>query len=326
MLLHETPLFSHFTINRSTLLRSKPAKIKQLFTNPTSKHYFVWKGKLLFDCNNETPILTSLNYYHRSISFCKKEYNYEPIFLGIDKNIPLFLHDISDWNDKKENNTKKFSFDDPTRNYHPQFPKNWFFCETRNILNLLSFKDAEICAIAKGIFEWHQTNKFCTNCGYETETKMQGWERHCPVCAFKHFPRTDPVVIMLIINKGKTLLGRSPNWPSGLYSCLAGFMEPGESIEAAVRRETYEEAGVTLNKVEYVTSQPWPFPASLMIGCTAEAKSQILNIDEKELEDAIWVTRTELDYVINNQNPSWSPARVGSIARFLIDSWRHKIL
>ena len=137
----------------------------------------------------------------------------------------------------------------------------------------------------------------------------------------QHFPRTDPVVIMLILSGNSVLLGRSPAWPQGMYSLLAGFMEPGESIEAAVRREVLEEAGVPVGQVDYLSSQPWPFPSSLMIGCRGTALSRDIRRDPVELEDARWVGREAVLAAMNGQDPDLRPARQGSIARFLLERW-----
>ncbi len=126
---------------------------------------------------------------------------------------------------------------------------------------------------------------------------------------------------MLILHGNSVLLGRAPSWPEGMYSLLAGFMEPGESIEAAVRRETFEEAGVTVGEVQYLSSQPWPFPSSLMIGCMAEAEDRAITRDPEELEDARWVTREEVLAGMTGALPGLRPARRGSIARFLIERW-----
>jgi NAD+ diphosphatase len=148
-----------------------------------------------------------------------------------------------------------------------------------------------------------------------------GWRRQCPSCGAQHFPRTDPVVIMLICHGNSVLLGRASTWPQGMYSLLAGFMEPGESMEAAVRRETWEETGVRVGPVGYLSSQPWPFPSSLMIGCRGEALSHDIHRDPAELEDARWVTREEAMAALSNQNPDLRLARPGSIARFLLERW-----
>ena len=137
----------------------------------------------------------------------------------------------------------------------------------------------------------------------------------------KSFPRTDPVVIMLIERADSILLGRSSLWPKGMYSCLAGFLEPGESIEDAVRRETFEEVGITLNSVKYITNQPWPFPHSLMIGCRAATTQKYLKIDYAELEDARWFKKNELISLNESENPKLKLARKGSIANHLIENW-----
>ncbi len=148
-----------------------------------------------------------------------------------------------------------------------------------------------------------------------------GWRRTCTACGTQHFPRTDPVVIMLILHGNALLLGRSPAWPPTMYSLLAGFMEPGESIEAAVRREVFEETGVPVGKVDYLSSQPWPFPSSLMIGCVGQALAREITLDPNELEDARWISREGVMAALNGEDPEIRPARPGSIARFLIERW-----
>jgi NAD+ diphosphatase len=150
---------------------------------------------------------------------------------------------------------------------------------------------------------------------------MGGWQRNCPDCGRSHFPRTDPVVIMLITRDDSVLVGRSPGWPEGMYSLLAGFVEPGETMEAAVRREVFEEAGIKVGHVDYLASQPWPFPASLMFGCSGEALSSEITLDPAELEDAMWVTRADMEIVFAGNHPIMKPAREGAIAHFLLDNW-----
>lgn len=150
---------------------------------------------------------------------------------------------------------------------------------------------------------------------------MAGWQRDCPSCDRKHFPRTDPVVIMLITHGNSVLMGRSPQWPEGMYSLLAGFVEPGETIEAAVRREVFEEAGVRVGDVEYLASQPWPYPSSLMFGCRGEALTRDITIDPIEIEDALWITREEMLDVFAGTHPVIKPARIGAIAHFIMQHW-----
>jgi NAD+ diphosphatase len=149
-------------------------------------------------------------------------------------------------------------------------------------------------AEAKSILQWHSRHRFCSNCGHATDAVDAGWKRLCPACKAEHFPRTDPVVIMLIVDGDQCLLGRSPRFIPGMWSCLAGFIEPGEAIEDAVRRETREEAGILCGRIKYFRSQPWPFPSSLMIGTHAEAKSRDIVIDATELEAARWFSKDEI--------------------------------
>ena len=149
-------------------------------------------------------------------------------------------------------------------------------------------------AEAKAVLHWHARHRFCSNCGAPTVVVDAGWRRDCAQCQAQHFPRTDPVVIMLAIDGDDCLLGRSPRFIPNMWSCLAGFLEPGETIEDAVRRETLEEASITTRRVRYLASQPWPFPSSLMIGCYAEATSREIVVDTEELEGARWFSKEEL--------------------------------
>lgn len=161
-------------------------------------------------------------------------------------------------------------------------------------LSMLPAEDAAIYGTARSLLDWHNAHQFCGACGGTTKLFRAGWGRQCTACNKEHFPRTDPVVIMIAEYEGKGLLGRQAAWPKGNYSALAGFLEPGESIEEAVRREIQEESGVICGAVRYVTSQPWPFGGSqLMIACVAEAKGDAITLDTNELEDALWVTKDE---------------------------------
>jgi NAD+ diphosphatase len=168
---------------------------------------------------------------------------------------------------------------------------------------LLPGEDLGLLSTARALATWHQSHRFCSRCGAQSAASDGGWKRHCDACGADHFPRTDPVVIMLAVDGEKCLLGRQPRFPPGMYSALAGFMEPGETIEAAVRREIFEEAGVTTNAVRYLGSQPWAFPMSLMIGCAAQATSTTVTLDQEELEDARWFDKTEVRLMLAGEHP-----------------------
>lgn len=169
---------------------------------------------------------------------------------------------------------------------------------------LVAPEDQSSLATAKALLFWHERHRFCSNCGKPTKPAQAGWRRDCASCGGQHFPRTDPCVIMLAIHGGECLLARQTRFPPGMWSALAGFVEPGESIEEAVRRETLEEAGLPAGRVAYFASQPWPFPMSIMIGCFVEAKTHKLKIDEVELEAARWVTKDECSLLLTGKHPA----------------------
>jgi NAD+ diphosphatase len=179
-----------------------------------------------------------------------------------------------------------------------------------------------ILAEAKALLHWHGRHRFCANCGARTTLSCAGFRRDCASCDTQHFPRTDPVAIMLVARGDRCLLGRQSRFAPGMYSCLAGFIEPGETIEDAVRRETLEEAGVRVGSVRYFASQPWPFPASLMIGCIAEALSEELTVDRDELEDARWFARDEVLLMLEGRHQAGLRGPVAmAIAHHLMRHW-----
>lgn len=177
-------------------------------------------------------------------------------------------------------------------------------------------------AQGRSLFAWHARHGFCANCGRVTTIAQGGYRRDCAHCGAEHFPRVDPVAIMLVLDGERALLGRQPRFKTGSYSCLAGFIEPGETIEDAVRREVHEEAGVRVGRVDYHSCQPWPFPSSLMIGCLAAATSTQIVIDRTELEDCRWFPRDEVRAMLAGTHPDGlvCPPRM-AIARRLIDAW-----
>ena len=241
------------------------------------------------------------------------------LFLGIDAEGPLFAADISGWQPESLPKVSD-AFTDLSEIHHPALPEGAVFRELRQVMAALSPRDAELCATASAMFSWHRSHRFCARCGAGSEMEDGGWRRGCAACGGQHFPRTDPVVIMLITHGNDVLLGRSPGWPEGMYSLLAGFVEPGEPVEAAVRREVREEAGIAVGAVRYLASQPWPFPNSLMFGMAGEALSREIVLDD-ELEDALWLSREQMLEVVAGRHPRLKPPRPGAIAGFLIRNW-----
>jgi NAD+ diphosphatase len=187
---------------------------------------------------------------------------------------------------------------------------------------LVARKHLPPLAQAKSLLRWHGGHRRCSNCGAPTRITHAGWRRDCADCGAEHFPRTDPVVIMLAIDGERCLLGRQPRFAKGMWSCLAGFVEPGETIEDAVRREILEEVGIVCGRVSYFASQPWPFPMSLMIGCHTQALTTELKVDHCELEDARWFARDEVAAMVLRQHPDGLTAtHPFAIAHHIIRAW-----
>ena len=231
----------------------------------------------------------------------------EPILLGLDGDAPRFAVDVS-------------AVPEPTAETCA-LEAGIEFQGLRTAAPNLPAADAAIATQARSLVGWHERHPYCAVCGGETRARNGGGSRACTACGAEHFPRTDPVVIVVVSRGGRALLGRSGRFPGNLYSALAGFMEPGESVEEAVRREVEEEAGVRVGAVRYVFSQPWPFPASLMLGCLAEGLSDEITIDPEELEDARWFSRTELTEALEGRSEVMSVPEPIAIAHHLIRAW-----
>jgi len=177
-------------------------------------------------------------------------------------------------------------------------------------------------AMAKSMVSWHQRHGYCANCGARSTMSDGGWKRTCPSCKTEHFPRTDPVVIMLVTSGEKCLMGRQKQFPPGMYSCLAGFVEAAETIEDAVKREILEESGIHCTDVKYYMTQPWPYPSSLMIGCSARATSEAITVDHMELEDARWFDRDEAMLMLKREHPDGlAGPHPFAIAHHLLGHW-----
>ena len=308
--------FSGSGLDRACDLRGTNGVIGKLIENGMVRTVLFWRGKPLV----ELPKLDKLAYFPTEHPILKSAS--EPILLGRDENGELLIAaDLHDWQPHDFDEMQIHDFIDSSLQMHPALDNDLAFAELRRIMNLLSARDAEIASTAKALLGWHQTHQYCSRCGSKNQIAMSGWQRICESCGGQHFPRTDPVVIMLVIFGNKVLLGRSRGWPKGMYSCLAGFVDPGETIEAAVRREVFEEVGITTGKVSYIASQPWAFPSSLMIGCVTEALDEEIAIDENELENALWISREEMAASHAGLTPEIRPARKGAIAHYLITRW-----
>ncbi len=313
----EDVTFGGSNLERAAHLRN-PQDQEKLQRSATARTCLFWRGKpCLVGAERGPAALAQVELTHSVLADQKEDL----MFLGVSEDgAPYFAADISGWVPDEVPESLN-AFLDSSAQHHPALPKDHAFVELRQNMTRLSPRDAELAASARGVFEWHRFHAFCSKCGEISHVAKAGWQRTCGSCGRHHFPRTDPVVIMLVTHGNSVLLGRSPGWPQGMYSCLAGFMEPGETMEAAVRREVFEETGVKVGQVDYLASQPWPFPASLMMGCHGHATSTEIKIDPEEIEDAIWMTKEEMVEVFEGRNSAVLPARKGAIAHFLLTRW-----
>lgn len=200
------------------------------------------------------------------------------------------------------------------------------FEEMRSAAARLPARDTAVLGCAKALFEWHARHGFCANCGEASRIADGGWKRECAACSAEHFPRVDPVVIMAPVLGDRICLGRQKRFPRGMYSALAGFVEPGESMEEACAREVAEEVGLTVTRVRYQSTQPWPFPSSLMIGLIADVADDALTLDHEEIDEAVWLTREEARAALSGGATLESGARVFvppplAIAHQIVKAW-----
>ncbi|MEM7723378.1 MAG: NAD(+) diphosphatase [Pseudomonadota bacterium] len=320
MRLAEMVTFGGSQLDRAAHLRSDGAALEQSLRGG-APILPMWRGKPFVTGAPDAPRPMRLSCHPETHPIFHSATE-APIFLGLNDGAPVFAQDVSAWEPPEPVDEAQIgAFLDPSVQVHPAAPEDTAFRELRGVMTALGPLDAELAATARAMLTWHRSHRFCARCGAASDLSQAGWQRTCPSCGAHHFPRTDPVVIMLITRGDKVLLGRSPGWPERMYSLLAGFVEPGETIEAAVRREVLEESGIKVGAVRYLASQPWPFPASLMFGCQGEATSEQITIDPVEIEAARWVTRSELLEVFAGTNPEIAPARKGAIAHFLLQHW-----
>ncbi len=310
----EQVTFGGGALDRAAHLRSDLEALDELRKESGACILPLWKGKPLVAQNNAALQLVD------STHPVMDNILGSPIFLGLSDDFPIFAVDVSPWQPEPGTQVPQEGvFFDPSLQELPG--SGGIFSELRGVMARLSPLDGELAATARSILLWQRSHKFCAVCGVKSEVSQAGWQRSCPDCGSHHFPRTDPVVIMLVTHGNSVLVGRSPGWPDGMNSILAGFVEPGETLEAAVRREVFEETGITTGPVSYLASQPWPYPSSIMIGCQSEAQGRDITLDPNELEDAFWLTREEMMDVFAGLSDRMSPPREGAIASFLLRNW-----
>ena len=291
------------TLDRAAIQRDDEVWVEGRRTGDGTYIVPVWRDKsLLVAGDNPEAVLVSGAEARALIDMAS-----DLVLLGIDGETSYFAVDVS-------------ASDHPT--LAPLIGKA-DFVDLRETGPLMEASQGAMLAYARGIIHWHRNHRFCGRCGGPTESRQAGHQRSCadPSCGREHYPRTDPAVIMLVTrdgDDGACLLGRQSAWPAGRFSTLAGFVEPGETLEAAVAREVFEETAVQVSDVRYLGSQPWPFPASLMVGFRARATSRRIKFDKVELQDARWFTR---DQVQNFEKLGYRLPRPDSIARWLVDTW-----
>ncbi len=291
--------FAHGALDRSAQLRTRPELVEALRYAPEARFYAFCGDTAILKKHGETatPLL-------RAAELPLPDRQQEVLFLGRDEEAGRFAVLIA-----------------PEAEDALKADESFLLIGLRALALDERTSPADLGAIAQGkaMLHWHATHRFCAKCGASSAVAEAGWKRVCTACAAEHFPRTDPVVIMLTVDGDRCLLGRSARFPPGWYSTLAGFVEPGETIEDAVRRETFEEAGILGGRVTIMANQPWPFPASLMIGAYVEARSTKVAVDLDELEDCRWFSREEVRQMLAGTHPDGFgvPAKM-SIASHLI--------
>lgn len=305
--------FSGGALDRAAGLRDDAAAIEQCLAVPQARILPLWRGKPLMAADT----LGWVRPGHPVLA----DGSEPPILLGRARDETWFAADVSAWRPDEQDLPPSGAFFDPTEQRHPDLPPDHRFVELRGVMTRLTPTEAEIAATAKALTGWHRSHRFCSSCGQRSQMIQAGWQRLCPECGARHFPRTDPVVIMLVTAGNRALIGRSRGWPEGMYSCLAGFVEPGETVEAAVRREVAEEAGIGIGRVDILSTQPWPWPSSLMIGCHARALDDAISLNDNELEAARWITREEMMHTLAGRHPDIRPPRAGAIAAHLMTLW-----
>lgn len=299
-------IFSGFPLDPADHLRTDENWLSERLTHKSSRFLLYWRGRPLMDISD------GLRLAYRSADEVKAITGHNPekadwVFMGIDGDVATFAVALNEaWTP----------------------PAHEKFIDLRSIAMQISVDGfsaiPSLLGRGKMLLEWNGRRHFCSCCGHKTKVDRGGYVRKCvnDLCAAEHFPRTDPVVIMLVTTRDKCLLGRGVGWREGNFSALAGFMEPGETIEEATRREVLEEARITVGDVTYIKSQPWPFPSSLMIGVQAKALTTEITIDANELTEARWFDKAYLkDIFETGGDKSFRVPPKIAIARYLLEEW-----
>ena len=298
--LHENPL------DRAHLLRQSQEDLQGALAHPEARVHLVWRSKSLVVPGEPKAAFVEPRRLGEFLDEVIEHALERLLFLGVQQETPTFALDVS-------------HVDDPTGLTDALGGE---FSDLRQLGAILPSEDANLMAYARALATWHHNHRHCGRCGTRTQREQGGHLRKCtnPDCGQQGFPRTDPAVIMLVHDgEDRCLLGRQASWPSGVMSTLAGFVEPGESLEMAVAREVEEEAGIRVLEAEYHSSQPWPFPLSIMLGFWARATYAPVSVDPGELEEARWFTRDELLQAKAMRELRLPPPM--SIARRLVDDW-----
>jgi NAD+ diphosphatase len=299
--------FAGNPLDRASVKRTDADWIAAQRRDPGSLILPVWRLQPFIFGSEKAPAPVELGLMRPGLCESLAAPDAPSIFLGLEGTHAMFALDISAARNPTE--------DGPLAGLG-------HFRDARVAAATLPIKDAAIMGQAKAMIDWHNRHGFCANCGAATMLADAGWRRLCGECKAEHFPRTDPVVIMLATHGDACLVGRNKRFPGNFYSALAGFMEPGETIEDAVRRELMEEVSVKVGKVRYHATQPWPFPSSLMIGCLAEAESRDFNPDGEEISDARWIDRDTAKRLIEGERlPDISVPGAVAIAHHLIKAF-----
>ena len=297
--------FSGNPLDRASEKRSDAGWLAAQRADPKSRVLPLWKLQPLLLGPGDATQETRLGFIEGDLASGLGASDAVEVFLGLDRDGPRFARDIS-------------ALGDPLA---ASLASHGHFRDARSAASLLTGNEVAILGQAKALIDWHKRHRFCAQCGAATVLSDGGYRRLCPQCKAEHFPRTDPAVIMLVTGGDHCLLGRNKRFAGGLYSTLAGFIEPGESIEEAVRREVYEEVRVRVGDVRYFASQPWPFPSSLMIGCFAESLSRDIEVDGNEILAARWFDRAEVQRMLDGEVNEVKLPRRDAIAFHLIRSW-----